>query len=91
MAIAGDMRMAAAGNAGCVLQLVPDQTLKLKQLIVLTLAEANKVLPYDILMQELDVTNVREPEDFLINECMSLKVYIRLERFVHCLDANATH
>nr|GEX53350.1 hypothetical protein [Tanacetum cinerariifolium] len=51
-------------------QLTPDQALKLKQLTMLTLAEANKVLPYDVLMQELDVVNVRELEDFLINECM---------------------
>lgn len=29
-----------------------------------------KVLPYDLLMVELDITNVRELEDFLINECM---------------------
>lgn len=29
-----------------------------------------QVLPYDALMQELDVNNVRELEDFLINECM---------------------
>lgn len=29
-----------------------------------------QVLPYDQLMQELDVANVRELEDFLINECM---------------------
>ncbi|KAJ6729977.1 COP9 SIGNALOSOME COMPLEX SUBUNIT 7 [Salix viminalis] len=57
-------------NAGCLPQLVPDQVLKLKQLTVLTLAEVNKVLPYDQLMQELDVSNVRELEDFLINECM---------------------
>ncbi|KAK6918651.1 hypothetical protein RJ641_017073 [Dillenia turbinata] len=57
-------------NAGCLPQLVPDQVLKLKQLTVLTLAEKNKVLPYDQLMHELDVTNVRELEDFLINECM---------------------
>ncbi|KAF9624291.1 hypothetical protein IFM89_009199 [Coptis chinensis] len=28
------------------------------------------VLPYDKLMQELDVSNVRELEDFLINDCM---------------------
>ncbi|XP_057511241.1 COP9 signalosome complex subunit 7-like isoform X3 [Actinidia eriantha] len=56
--------------AGCLPQLVPDQILKLKQLTVLTLAETNKVLPYDVLMQELDVVNVRELEDFLINECM---------------------
>ncbi|XP_077235324.1 COP9 signalosome complex subunit 7-like isoform X2 [Tasmannia lanceolata] len=57
-------------NAGCLPTLVPDQVRKLKQLSVLTLAETNKVLPYDQLMQELDVANVRELEDFLINECM---------------------
>ncbi|KAK8718420.1 hypothetical protein V6N13_045653 [Hibiscus sabdariffa] len=44
--------------------------LKLKQLTVHTLAEGNKVLPYDHLMLELDVTNVRELEDFIINECI---------------------
>ncbi|XP_062174847.1 COP9 signalosome complex subunit 7 isoform X2 [Alnus glutinosa] len=57
-------------NADRLPQLVPEQVLKLKQLTVLTLAETNKVLPYDQLMQELDVMNVRELEDFLINECM---------------------
>lgn len=57
-------------NAGQLPHLVPDQVLKLKQLTVLTLAETNKVLPYDQLMLELDVVNVRELEDFLINECM---------------------
>ncbi|KAB2002699.1 hypothetical protein ERO13_D11G080200v2 [Gossypium hirsutum] len=57
-------------NCSSLPQLVPDQVLKLKQLTVLTLAETNKVLPYDELMMELDVTNVRELEDFLINECM---------------------
>uniref|UniRef100_A0A1J3H8F8 COP9 signalosome complex subunit 7 n=1 Tax=Noccaea caerulescens TaxID=107243 RepID=A0A1J3H8F8_NOCCA len=56
-------------NTRCA-QLVPEQILKLKQLTVLTLAEINKVLPYDILMVELDITNVRELEDFLINDCM---------------------
>ena len=30
----------------------------------------SQVLAYGQLMQELDVTNVRELEDFLINECM---------------------
>ncbi|CAN1145956.1 COP9 signalosome complex subunit 7 [Linum perenne] len=57
-------------HGGSLPQLAPAQILKLKQLTVLTLAESNKVLPYDQLMQELDVTNVRELEDFLINECM---------------------
>uniref|UniRef100_A0A7N0TDI4 PCI domain-containing protein n=1 Tax=Kalanchoe fedtschenkoi TaxID=63787 RepID=A0A7N0TDI4_KALFE len=57
-------------NAGSFLQLVPEQVLKLKQLTVLSMAEIGKVLPYDQLMQQLDVTNVRELEDFLINDCM---------------------
>lgn len=32
--------------------------------------ETFQVLLYDQLMQELDISNVRELEDFLINECM---------------------
>ncbi|XP_021892749.1 COP9 signalosome complex subunit 7 isoform X2 [Carica papaya] len=67
--------------------LVPDQVLKLKQLTVLTLAETNKVLPYDQLMQELDVTNVRELEDFLINECMySGIVRGKLDQLRRCFE-----
>ncbi|KAK9095179.1 hypothetical protein Scep_026648 [Stephania cephalantha] len=57
-------------RASCFPPLLPDQIRKLKQLTVLTLAETDKVLPYDQLMHELDVSNVRELEDFLINECM---------------------
>ncbi|GMY29944.1 COP9 signalosome complex subunit 7-like isoform X1 [Fagus crenata] len=57
-------------NSGLLPQLVPDQILKLKQLSVLTLAETNKVLSYDQLLEELDISNVRELEDFLINECI---------------------
>lgn len=51
-------------------ELVPDQAVKLKQLSVLTLAETNKDLSYDQLMAELEIANVRELEDFLINECI---------------------
>lgn len=50
--------------------LQPQQVLKLKQLTVMTLAEKAKVVPYDVLMAELHVTNVRELEDLLINDCM---------------------
>ncbi|BBN09113.1 COP9 signalosome complex subunit 7 [Marchantia polymorpha subsp. ruderalis] len=50
--------------------LQPQQELKLKQLTVMTLAETAKVLQYDLLMQQLDVSNVRELEDLLINDCM---------------------
>ncbi|CAK7356309.1 unnamed protein product [Dovyalis caffra] len=65
-------------NSGMLPKLLPDQILKLKQLTVLTLSETNKdkllllviVLSYDKLLEELEVSNVRELEDFLINECM---------------------
>ncbi|KAK9076523.1 hypothetical protein SSX86_004857 [Deinandra increscens subsp. villosa] len=67
--------------------LAPDQILKLKQLTVLTLAEANKVLPYDVLMQELDVINVRELEDFLINECMYVGIVRgKLDQLQRCFQ-----
>ncbi|XP_008651516.1 COP9 signalosome complex subunit 7 isoform X5 [Zea mays] len=44
-------------NSGSLPALLPDQVRKLKQLSVLTLAESTKILPYDQLMQELDVSN----------------------------------
>ncbi|XP_010540218.1 PREDICTED: COP9 signalosome complex subunit 7-like isoform X2 [Tarenaya hassleriana] len=72
---------------GRIPELVPDQVLKLKQLTVLTLAETNKVLPYDSLMQELDVTNVRELEDFLINECMYAGIVRgKLDQLKRCFE-----
>ncbi|XP_058104317.1 COP9 signalosome complex subunit 7-like isoform X5 [Magnolia sinica] len=61
-------------NIGHIPALLPDQVRKLKQLSVLTLAETNKVLSYDQLMQELDVSNVREFEDFVINDCMHVGI-----------------
>ncbi|XP_039008204.1 COP9 signalosome complex subunit 7-like [Hibiscus syriacus] len=74
-------------NTGSLPQLVPDQVLKLKQLTVLTLAETNKVLPYDQLMLELDVTNVRELEDFLINECMYVGIVRgKLDQLRRCFE-----
>ncbi|KAG6489818.1 hypothetical protein ZIOFF_051097 [Zingiber officinale] len=50
--------------------LLPDQVRKLKQISVLALIENEKELPYDQLMEELDVSNVQELEDFLIQECI---------------------
>ncbi|KAJ7950788.1 COP9 signalosome complex subunit 7-like protein [Quillaja saponaria] len=74
-------------NADRFPQLIPDQVLKLKQLTVLTLAETNKVLLYDQLMQELDVTNVRELEDFLINECMYVGILRgKLDQLRRCFE-----
>ncbi|XP_019462181.1 PREDICTED: COP9 signalosome complex subunit 7-like isoform X5 [Lupinus angustifolius] len=75
------------GNASRLPQLVPDQILKLKQLTVLTMADTHKVLPYDQLMQELDVSNVRELEDFLINECMYAGIVRgKLDQLQRCFE-----
>ncbi|KAJ4744725.1 COP9 signalosome complex subunit 7 [Rhynchospora pubera] len=74
-------------NAGHLPSLLPDQVRKMKQLSVLTLAETKKVLPYDKLMHELDVSNVRELEDFLINECMySGIVRGKLDQLRRCFE-----
>lgn len=74
-------------STGNLPQLVPDQVLKLKQLTLLTLAETTKVLPYDLLMKELDVSNVRELEDFLINECMYVGIVRgKLDQLRRCFE-----
>ncbi|PIN22783.1 COP9 signalosome, subunit CSN7 [Handroanthus impetiginosus] len=74
-------------DASSLPQLGHDQALKLKQLTVLTLAETNKVLPYDTLMQELDVSNVRELEDFLINNCMYVGIVRgKLDQLRRCFE-----
>ncbi|XP_039056235.1 COP9 signalosome complex subunit 7-like [Hibiscus syriacus] len=53
----------------------------------MTLAEANKVLPYDQLMLELDVTNVRELEDFIINECIYVGIVRgKLDQMRRCFE-----
>ncbi|XP_022867617.1 COP9 signalosome complex subunit 7-like isoform X4 [Olea europaea var. sylvestris] len=84
------LRMFAHGTwsvASRLPPLVPDQVLKLKQLTVLTLAETNKVLPYDVLIQELDVKNVRELEDFLINDCMYVGIVRgKLDQLRRCFE-----
>lgn len=64
-----DHRSALA--SGGVPPLNAAQELKLKKLTVATLAENHKVLPYDDLMKQLEVSTVRELEDLLINECMA--------------------
>lgn len=61
----------AQGSGSGVPALSAAQEVKLKKLTVATLAEGKKVLPYDILMTQVEVPTVRELEDLLINECMA--------------------
>jgi len=51
--------------------LTPEMTMKLKRLTIVTHAGGSKNLPYDALLKELDMTNVRELEDMII-DCVYL-------------------
>ncbi|KAJ4848643.1 hypothetical protein Tsubulata_023489 [Turnera subulata] len=74
-------------NGSSLPELTPEQVLKLKQLTILSLAETNKVLSYDVLLEELEVPNVRELEDFLIDECIySGIVKGKLNQLDRCLQ-----
>lgn len=53
-------------NKGKIIDLSPIMDKKLKHLTILTLATQRKTLPYDDLMTELDIKNVRHLEDLII-------------------------
>lgn len=69
--------------------LQPLQELKLKQLTVITLAETSKVIAYDALMQHLEISNVRQLEDLLINDCMYAGIVRgKLDQKRRCLEVH---
>ncbi|KAJ8518933.1 hypothetical protein ONZ45_g4064 [Pleurotus djamor] len=45
----------------------PAQTVKLKYLTIVTLASERRILPYSVLLKELDMPSVRELEDLIID------------------------
>lgn len=53
-------------NKEKLIPLTPIMDKKLKHLTILTLATQKKTLPYDDLMVELDIKNVRHLEDIII-------------------------
>jgi COP9 signalosome complex subunit 7 len=48
------------------IELSETQVMKLKQLTIVQLADSDKIIPYPVLLRELDITNVRELEDLII-------------------------
>jgi len=56
-------------NASTLPSLSPQMATKLRQLTIVSLAADNKVIPYTLLLQQLDIPNVRELEDLII-ECI---------------------
>lgn len=53
-------------NVDKVISITPAMQKKLKFLTILTLATKQKAIPYDKLMEELDMKNVRDLEDIII-------------------------
>ena len=47
-------------------ELTSTQHQKLKHLTIVTLSETNKVLKYELLLNQLDMKNLRELEDLVI-------------------------
>jgi len=56
-------------KAGALPPLTPQMSTKLRQLTIVSLAADHKVIPYTVLLQHLDIPNVRELEDLII-ECI---------------------
>lgn len=53
-------------NKDSLPELTAAQVKKLKHLTIVSLANKNKCLPYSLLLQELDIVNMRELEDLII-------------------------
>jgi len=54
-------------NASTLPPLSPQMSTKLRQLTIVSLSADNKVIPYTVLLQQLDIPNVRELEDLIID------------------------
>ncbi|DBA01322.1 TPA: hypothetical protein N0F65_001827 [Lagenidium giganteum] len=64
--------------------LVPAQVQKLRKLTVVSLAHANKMVPYTTIMKALDVSSVREMEDVVIDSIYSGLMQGKLNQKSQC-------
>lgn len=87
-------------NKSDYLELTPAQCKKLQHLTIATLATQEKCIPYSVLLQELDIKNVRDLEDLVIEaiyadvihgkldqECKRVEVDVALGRDARLEDA----
>lgn len=56
---------------------------KLKHLTILTMATQKKTLPYDELMEQLDIKNVRHLEDIIIEAIYAGEFYVDSSRLLN--------
>ncbi|OQS00235.1 cop9 complex subunit 7a [Thraustotheca clavata] len=74
--------------AGTVPQLTPEQELKLRKLTVVSLCQEFKQVPYKVLMEELQISGVRDVEDIVIETMYSGLVDGKLDQKNEYFDAN---
>ncbi|VVD05889.1 unnamed protein product [Leptidea sinapis] len=87
-------------NKSDYLELTESQCKKLQHLTIATLATQEKLIPYSVLLKELDIRNVRDLEDLIIEaiyadiihgkldqECKRLEVDVTLGRDARLEDA----
>lgn len=67
-------------NKDQLLELTPVQKKKLQHLTIVTLATKSKCIPYSILLQELDIKNVRDLEDLIIEAIYADIIHGKLDQ-----------
>ncbi|XP_050516948.1 COP9 signalosome complex subunit 7b [Diabrotica virgifera virgifera] len=67
-------------NKNEVLELSPAQTKKLQHLTIVTLATKSKCIPYNTLLIELDIKNVRDLEDLIIEAIYADIIHGKLDQ-----------
>merc|ERR1719422_445068 len=77
-----------AESAGSLPEMTDLMTRKLRLLTVVSLAEQNKLLPYNLLMSELDITTVRELEDLVIEGISAGVVLGKLDQKSSCFEVD---
>lgn len=67
-------------NSDKLLKLTPIQQKKLQHLTIVTLAERSKCIPYTVLLEELDIKNVRDLEDLIIEAVYADIIHGKLDQ-----------
>merc|ERR1719244_1706921 len=77
-----------AKSAGSLPEMTDLMTRKLRLLTVVSLAEQNKLLPYSLLMSELEINTVRELEDLVIEGISAGVVLGKLDQKSSCFEVD---
>lgn len=67
-------------NKNVLVELTPVQKKKLQHLTIVTLATKSKCIPYSVLLDELDIKNVRDLEDLIIEAVYADIIHGKLDQ-----------